>query len=271
MMDGSVKPDRDENDPTVEFPESDRQLPRRAGRVRASSLHEQVKRSISEAILTGAWPPGSVVPGEAQIARRFGVAVGTARRALSDLVGEGMITRRPRVGTIVTGRSPHHSLRFFFQYFRLHTRDGMLLHSRTVTTAIERGMADDREAKALGLSPADAVLRVSRVRFVEDRPVMRDRLTFPAERLPGFPHDPAEAPPLLYLHLLERYGIRVAAVREEIHADLATEDDAAELGLERPHPVLVIEEVAYDQAGAPCLLGLHRADTRAHRYVNEVS
>ena len=34
-----------------------------------------------------------------------------------------------KTGTVVTGRSPHHSLRFFFQYFRLHRADGSLVHS----------------------------------------------------------------------------------------------------------------------------------------------
>jgi GntR family transcriptional regulator len=96
----------------------------------AVPLYEVVKRHISEAIMMGRWAPGTVLPGEVALAQRFGVAVGTVRRALSDLTVEGLLTRRRKTGTVVTGRSPHHSLRSFFQYFRLHGRDGAVLRSQ---------------------------------------------------------------------------------------------------------------------------------------------
>src|SRR5471030_3169518 len=83
----------------------------------AAPLYEGVKRQISEAILLGQWAPGTVLPGEVALTQLFGVAVGTVRRALMDLTAEGLLTRRRKTGTIVTGRTPHHSLRYFFQYF----------------------------------------------------------------------------------------------------------------------------------------------------------
>ena len=61
-------------------------------------LHERVKRQVSEEILMGRWAPGAVLPGEVALAERFGVSVGTVRRALADLVAEGLLTRRPRAG-----------------------------------------------------------------------------------------------------------------------------------------------------------------------------
>src|SRR5438093_1135584 len=96
----------------------------------AAPLYEQVKRHMSEAILVGEWGPGAVLPSETALSQMFGVAVGTVRRAMSDLVAEGLLSRRRKTGTVVTGRSPHHSLRFFFQYFRLHGRDGEMVRSR---------------------------------------------------------------------------------------------------------------------------------------------
>src|SRR5262245_40726762 len=92
-------------------------------------LYEHVKRRIAEAILVGDFPPGTVLPGEVALAGQYGVAVGTIRRALADLTADGMLMRRRRTGTVVTGRTPQHSLQFFFQYFRLHGADGALLRS----------------------------------------------------------------------------------------------------------------------------------------------
>jgi GntR family transcriptional regulator len=233
-------------------------------------LYEAVKRHLSEAILLGRWTPGAVLPSEVALARTFGVAVGTVRRALSELTAEGLLTRRRKTGTVVTGRSPHHSLRSFFQYFRLHGLDGSLVRSRphVVSVATAAPTPDERERLDLG---ADArVLRVHRVRRVANRPVMRDWLVIDAARVPEFPLSPAKVPELIYIHLLERYGIRISAVREQLTAGLSDADDAALLDVKRPGAVLIIDEIAFDQAGRPTILASHRARTDRHCYVNEV-
>lgn len=235
----------------------------------AAPLYERVKRHMSEAILVGEWPPGMVLPNETALAQGFGIAVGTVRRAMSDLVAEGLLTRRRKTGTVVTGRTPHHSLRFFFQYFRLHRADGSLVRSTSRFLSIEAQPATEAQAEALRIRTG-GVLAIHRVRHVDGLPVMHDKLVVAEERLPGLPRDPAELPPLLYLHLVERYGIRISAVREQITADLASDEDIALLQLGGREAVLTIDEVAYDQAGLPTILGWHRATTAAHAYVNEV-
>lgn len=235
----------------------------------AAPLYERVKRHMSEAILVGEWPPGMVLPNETALAKGFGIAVGTMRRAMSDLVAEGLLSRRRKTGTVVTGRAPHHSLRFFFQYFRLHRADGSLVKSTSRYLSVEERPASHEEAERLQIA-GGTVVAIHRIRHVDGRPVMRDRLLLAAERVPGLPREPGELPPLLYLHLLDRYGIRISVVRERITADLADEEDRALLRLEAHQPVLTIDEVAYDQAGVPIILGWHRATTAAHVYVNEV-
>jgi len=235
----------------------------------AVPLYEQMKRQMSELILLGRWAPGMVLPGETQLARDFGVAVGTVRRALADLAAEGLLMRRRKTGTVVTGRSPHHSLRFFYQYFRLHGDDGVLLRSTPRVMSLARAAATTREADILQIPEGSQVIRIHRLRSVDRRPAMHDRMVIASGRVPGFPE--AEAlPDLLYLFLLERYGIRISSVRESLTADLATDEDAALLRLRPPAPVLVIEDVAYDQAGAPAIAATHRATTDGFRYMNEV-
>lgn len=239
------------------------------GVIDAAPLYERVKRHMSEAILVGEWPPGMVLPNETTLAQGFGVAVGTVRRAMSDLVAEGLLSRRRKTGTVVTGRAPHHSLRFFFQYFRLHRADGSLARSTSRFLSVETLPATPEQVATLQIRTG-GVISIHRARDVDGRPVMHDRLILAQERLPAWPLDLAGLPSLLYLHLLERYGIRISAVRERISADLASAEDAALLELAERAAVLTIDEVAYDQAGTPTILGFHRASTRAHVYINEV-
>ncbi|MDE2335038.1 MAG: GntR family transcriptional regulator [Rhodospirillales bacterium] len=233
-------------------------------------LHERLKRTLSERILLGAWSPGTAIPGEVELSAQFGVAVGTVRKALGALVAEGLLTRRPRVGTVVTGRSPAHALRFFFRYFRLRGADGALLHSQAVTLLLREEGASAQDAYRLGIATNEPVIRIHRLRRVDGKAVMLDQYRIPAGLVPGFPREATALPSLLYLYLLERWGIRVTAAREELRAELASADDRAALGLPTPAALLVIEETSFDQTGRPCLLATHRARTEDHRYVNEV-
>lgn len=254
----------------VNAPEGGTQGIHRLGEHAGVPLYELVKRQLSEAILFGQFPPGTQLPGEVTLAQRFGVAVGTVRRALAELTAEGLLTRRRKTGTVVTGRSPHHSLRAFFQYFRLHGMDGSLLRSRAEVIDVGRRTATTEECGRLNLAGGDDVLQLRRVRRIDGIPVMIDRMTMAAARLPGFPEHAQDVPELIYLHLLEQYGIRISAVREQLTARLADDADLALLELVPPAAILVIDEIAFDQTGAPTILGRHHARTDRHCYVNEV-
>lgn len=232
-------------------------------------LYEVIKRRILEAILSGAWAPGTTLPSENALAGEFGVSVGTTRKALAELTSEGMLMRRRKTGTVVTGWAPLHNLRYFFQYFRLHDKQGALLRSRTQLLEQRRAAASEDEAQRLKLSPGEEVIHLHRLRHVGDIPAMQERLVLPARHLPDFP-GPEGIPQLFYLFLLERYGIRVAAVREQLTAELATEEDISLLALKPPQAVLVIDEVSFDQNAMPVILAHHRVSTQHFIYVNEV-
>ncbi|WP_211100497.1 GntR family transcriptional regulator [Azospirillum sp. TSH100] len=233
-------------------------------------LYEHVKRRMADAILLGEWPPGMVLPGEVALAADYGVAVGTMRRALADLTADGMLMRRRKTGTVVTGRTPQHSLRFFFQYYRLHGGDGRLLSSEAVVTEVGQSPATVAEAALLGEAPGEPLIRIARLRRVEGRAVMRSHIALVARRVPDFPLEPSLVPQRLYIHLLDVHGIRISAVRERVSAGLATAEDRAHLGVPDPTPLLVIDEEAFDQTGTLTIISHHRTLTDDHRYVNEV-
>ncbi|MBP2200358.1 GntR family transcriptional regulator [Pantoea cypripedii] len=232
-------------------------------------LYEVVKRHISESILQGELTTGTVLPSENSLAADFGVSVGTIRKALAALTSEGMLMRRRKTGTVVTGWAPLHNLSHFFQYFRLHDKQGGLLRSQTSLLDYQRDVANEAEASKLQIAAGDAVYRLKRSRRVNGYAAMHETLILPATRLPDFPA-PEAFPSLLYRYLFEHYDIRVAAVREQITACLATEEDARLLEVAMPHAVLVIDEVSYDQSAVPVILAHHRFSTEHFMYVNEI-
>jgi GntR family transcriptional regulator len=98
---------------------------------------------------------------------------------------------------------------------------------------------------------------------------MHSRIRLVVRRVPDFPRKAGNVPALLYLHLFDAYGIRIAAVREKLLAELADEEDRHLLGLPSPNAALVIREEAYDQTSALAILSEHRATSAHHHHVNE--
>jgi GntR family transcriptional regulator len=232
-------------------------------------LHELVRKRISEAIIEGRWRAGEVLPSEVALANDFGVSVGTVRKALSTLTSEGVLMRRRKTGTVVTGWTKLLNLSHFYRYFRLHDKQGRLLKSRAVLIGYVRGRASAREAEKLELQKAEAVIRLQRVRYVDGRAAMIDFFVFAEKLVPDFP-DESEVPELLYLFLFEKYGIRVAAVRENITAELAGPKEAALLGLKQPHALLKFEELAFDHLARPIIYAIHHAATTHFQYISEI-
>ncbi|MFS0713540.1 GntR family transcriptional regulator [Microbacterium sp. 2P01SA-2] len=65
-------------------------------------LYKRVYESLRLAITNGTYPVGERLPSEAELSKQFDVSAITVKRALELLRSEGMIMRRPRIGTVVT-------------------------------------------------------------------------------------------------------------------------------------------------------------------------
>ncbi|ROR73505.1 GntR family transcriptional regulator [Bogoriella caseilytica] len=66
---------------------------------------EQIREQIAGLVAAGHLCPGDRLPTVRDLAADLGVAVGTVRRAYSELEGQGVVSSRPRHGTVVTAES----------------------------------------------------------------------------------------------------------------------------------------------------------------------
>ncbi|TNC68257.1 FadR/GntR family transcriptional regulator [Rubellimicrobium roseum] len=70
----------------------------------ARNSHAQVVDGIGAAIVRGEQEPGSVLPRDEELARRFGVSRTVLREAMKTLTAKGLLVARSRVGTKVRPR-----------------------------------------------------------------------------------------------------------------------------------------------------------------------
>src|SRR4051812_49788734 len=70
-------------------------------------LYHQLAEQLSAAIARGELQPGDAFENEVAMADRLGVSRPTVRRAIQELVGQGLLLRRRGLGTTVAGRQIH--------------------------------------------------------------------------------------------------------------------------------------------------------------------
>lgn len=76
-----------------------------SGRQSARNFHSYVINEVGLAIMSGAIPVGSVLPGDAEMMDRFGVSRTVLREALKTLEAKGLVEARAKVGTRVLPQS----------------------------------------------------------------------------------------------------------------------------------------------------------------------
>lgn len=76
-----------------------------SGRQSARNFHSYVINEVGRAIVSGAMPIGSSLPGDAEMMDRFGVSRTVLREALKTLEAKGLVEARAKVGTRVLPQS----------------------------------------------------------------------------------------------------------------------------------------------------------------------
>lgn len=64
-------------------------------------VYRQIADHIAAEIAAGKLSPGARLPGERALAEQYGVAIGTARRAIEDLRDRGLAVTLPAKGTFI--------------------------------------------------------------------------------------------------------------------------------------------------------------------------
>lgn len=181
--------------------------------------------------------PGSVLPSERELVQQFGVARMTVRQAVDALVAEGLLERSPGRGTFVAEpQLPATGIQGFTEDMR---RRGIETDSTTLIARVDK--AGGGIARALGLTPGDPVIRWKRIRRGDGIAICIEDTFLNEVMLPGFLQ--AAMPPSLYA-VLDRRSLRPTWAEDVFTAAVATEEEAALLGIEPGDPVLQISRRA---------------------------
>ena len=211
-------------------------------------LYQRVRDQIAQGI-GKTWRPGDAIPSEAELARTHRVALGTLRKALDILVAEGLLERFQGKGTFVRRANFNESL---FRFFRFQTVQGerRIPESRILRLQVLKGPS--AITSALRLPARSEVIRLNRLRFANEAPVLLEEIWLPKERFKALLKLEIIAFGNLLYPMYETYCNQVIAAAEEtLTAELARPSDAKILRVPKGAPLIVIERTAFDFERTP--------------------
>ena len=210
----------------------------------ASPLYRQLMQRIRADIASGVYPVHSRIPTEAELGESYHVSRVTVRKALAELTREGLLRRMQGKGTYVCAPRLKSNLREITSFHESCRMMGCEPGAKVISAQVIRAEADLQEKLAL---TADEAVEIIRLRTADGEPVMLETNRFPINYAFLLAGDQTGS---LY-HQLGQRGIEAASGVHEISLCYATAQQARHLGVEVGTALLMLEQIIFDQNGAP--------------------
>lgn len=226
-------------------------------------LYAQLREDLWRRIREREFAPGDQLPTEEELKQIYGVSTATIRRALSDLVNEGIIYRKAGRGTFVAQPAVTQDLKTLVGFAEAIAAMGdnpsfRLVQARFVPAS--RALAG-----RLGTFGTGQVLEIERVFLADHTPIALGVAYYPKEIGQRLIREDLNQVWVLQI-IEEDMGILVDRAYEEIGASVATPRQAKHLEIEPGEPILTLERVTYRVGDIPIEWGVGFCRADLYRY-----
>jgi GntR family transcriptional regulator len=207
-------------------------------------LYSRIQEYIAELILSGKLAPETKIQSEREFSEDLGVSRMTVRRALTELVNEGLLERKHGSGTYVAKPKVTYESAELVNYVEA-------MQQRNIATASQllefsEIVASRRLAELLRIEIGDPIYRVDLLRFANRVPVILERVFFPCVRFPKLEDWDLEKSSIYDL-LTSIYNVKLGRISQTVEAITAADTVAQQLRVEENAPLLVLSRVIYQR------------------------
>lgn len=226
-----------------------------------TGLTERVAEQILDLVRSGAAATSGRLPSERALAERFHVSRTTLRAALRLLAEQGHVSAAAQSGWYANAAPYGPPPRQLLSFTEMARRRGFDVETTIIRREIRQAGLEEREQ----LEPRedDRVLVLERVRSIEGTPICVEHAVIALWLVPDLEQEDFENQSLY--ELLEKHGSRPTRSDFAISAALAG-SKASMLGVSPAEPVLIGEELSYNQFHAPILQGIATYRAESYRF-----
>ena len=193
-------------------------------------IHDQIKKDIDE----HRWAIGERLPSERDLAEQFAVSRMTLRQAVYS------ISRRRRL------RAPCRKWHLCIQYTCTRKMRGTTSFTEIVKSqgkapssqliSYRKTIPNEQEVAKLGISPTENIIRMERVRYADQVPLVYEVASIPEKFIKDFKKEEITSH---FFQTLQKHGYRIGKSQQTIYARLAKEKIAHYLELKKDMLFLV--------------------------------
>ena len=209
----------------------------------AVPLYLQIAQDIKGKIDRKEIAANSRIPTEAELSKAYQVSRITIRKALEILVDEEILVRRQRIGTFVSDKKLSRNLNHFMGFTKICELNGKKAGTNFLSAELVRAMPSD--VKRLGLSEDDKVIRIRRLRYCDDVPVILEENHFPKE----YAYLLAEDLNGSLNEILNRHGVSLVGGSKIIGVCYANREEARLLNIKENDALIRSKDVVHEAAG----------------------
>lgn len=245
----------------MNLPQSDRQNTKtinanKSRKMRQRSpLYATLARNLIDAITSGQYPLGSLLPTEIELSKLYGLSRQTVRQALGQMADLGFVIRQPGVGTRVQRvESP---VRYTHSIESFTDLEHYAKELRLVIQHMDEVEVSGELAQFVGCREASRWLYIRGIRCLvgSDEPVAFSE-TYLKDGFPNIKEHLSNLQGSAFHLLLERqYGEVIEEIRQQVSAMVLDEKIAAALGVAVGSPGLEIRRRFYGSGGRLILSG----------------
>ena len=231
-------------------------------------LYIQVKKRITESLVSSEWPPGQSIPSEMELAKKYNVSQGTVRKAIDDLAADKILIRRQGKGTFV---STHNEENIQLRFLRLTEKTGKKEVLENKLISFEREKASNQIAKALGVNTSSTLISIKRLLTFNGKPLILDFIKIPSVSFRGLTSEKViEKKGSMYRMYETDFGIQMLHADEKIMAVAANKESSSILNISEGSPLLSVERLSSTYDAKPIEWRLGLCVTLNHYYKTEL-
>jgi GntR family transcriptional regulator len=228
------------------------------------TLYKEVQQQMLHALSAGEWQPGEAIPAEKKLCERFAVSIGTLRKAIDELVAEGILIRHQGRGTFV---ATHNRDQHWFRYFKVARHNEPKRHPTPTLVSFAKGRPDKDACEKLGIAGTSKAFQFTNVLNLNGEPALVDEIALPEALFAGLTKAQLEQrPSTLYNFYQAEFGLNVIGIEERLRATLADSTHAELLGVKPGTPLLVARRVAFSYNAQPVEWRISYINTERYEY-----
>ena len=224
---------------------------RAAPRLGGALLSAHAAQRLLQELAAGRWAAADRLPPEVELAAALGVSRTVVRDALSELERGGYIERVRGIGTVVNRgvAALDHRMDRKVEFTRRIAESGRTPH--TDHLLVTRQAADADAAAALGMTPGQTVLVVTKRMLADDVPVLLCTDTLPLELFGGRRLDGVDFARPIFDILQQECGIQTTSTIAHLRAVPGATAERRLLRLGPDKALLELQETCYSRLCRP--------------------